>query len=360
MHSARFLMAIAGFTSLCGAIQAADFCAGSGTEIRQALLAAEDNDEADTINILTGTYSASTGTVAFPYSTSQSHALTIEGGYGPGCGRRRDRAHLTVLSGSDVRQVMNLFSSGSGAIRVKNLTIEGGNSDGPGGGMSIGGPTNFPFPPFAGNITVERVIFKFNRSATTPGGLAVNTGDGSIVLRGNLFVFNRCSDSNCSLLVRSLAAGSSPIPVIFAGNTVALNTCNLGTAPVCDSGGARFTGHQQALIYDNLFAFHSGEDLSLQTPEVDADLYYNNIEALVGSPSVEVGTLTESNPEFVDALAEDFRLLATSPVRNQGNAPYPLPGIDLDGKPRIVESAPDLGAYEYQEFLFDDGFEEEP
>jgi hypothetical protein len=178
------------------------------------------------------------------------------------------------------------------------------------------------------------------------------------VLRGNLFVFNQCSESNCSLLVRSLAVASDPISVNFAGNTVALNTCNLG-APLCDSGGARFTGEQQTLIYNNLFAFHSGEDLSLQTPAVDADLYYNNIEVLVGSPTVEVGTLTESNPEFVNALAEDFRLLPTSPVRNQGNAPYPLPSIDLDGRPRIVESAPELGAYEYQEFLFDDGFEEE-
>ena len=34
-----------------------------------------------------------------------------------------------------------------------------------------------------------------------------------------------------------------------------------------------------------------------------------------------------------------------------------LPGVDLDGNPRIIESAPDLGAYESLDILFADDFD---
>lgn len=130
--------------------------------------------------------------------------------------------------------------------------------------------------------------------------------------------------------------------------------------PLCDSGGARFSGEQNAVIYDNLFALHSGDDLRLESPDVAAALYYNNIEELAGTPTIQIGTLSVANPEFVDALAYDFHLQRTSPMRNMGDATFPLPTIDLDGNRRIVESAPDLGAYEIQDFLFADGFDESP
>lgn len=336
---------------------AAVFCAATSSAIRQALIVAASNGQADTIRINIGTYSASTGDIAFPYAASENNAITIEGGYTFGCGARVDKANLTVLSGSGVRQVMRFYSQGSGSVSVKNLTIEDGDSAAPGAGLSIEGPTGQFFIGFTGSATVERVIFLGNRSAAEAGGLRIATRDGGITVRGNLFAFNRCGESHCSLWIESRA--SSPISVRFGGNTVALNTCSLN-APLCYSGGARFSGPQNAVIYDNLFALDSGEELFLESPDVDADLYYNNIEELVGNPSTEVGTLNVNNPEFVDALAENFRLQPTSPLRNMGNAPYALPCIDLDGNPRIVESAPDLGAYETLDFLFADGFDEAP
>lgn len=50
---------------------------------------------------------------------------------------------------------------------------------------------------------------------------------------------------------------------------------------------------------------------------------------------------------------------ATTSLCNLGNAPYPLSGVDLVGNPRIVQSAPELGAYEILDFLFVDGFDGE-
>ena len=355
MHKRSLQLAAITLFMAAGCASAAEFCAATTTMIRQALAIAASNGESDLIRIVIGTYAPTTGAIAFPYSTNESHALSIEGGYTFGCGLRVDNAGLTVLGGSGTRQVMRFHSQGSGAISVKNLTIEDGESAARGAGLSIEGPTGPFFVGFEGSATVERVIFLGNRSGAEAGALAIATGGGNVTVRGNLVAFNQCSGGHCSLWIESRA--SEPINVIFGGNTVALNTCSFG-APSCDSGGARFLGQQDAVIYDNLFAFHSGEDLSLDTPAVEAELYYNNIEVLVGNPDTEVGTLDVDNPEFVDALAEDFRLQPTSPVRNKGNAPYPLPGVDLDGNPRIIESAPDLGAYEIQDVLFADGFDE--
>ncbi len=352
-------MAVAGFLALflmAGNASAAVFCVATSSAIRQALIVAGSNGEADTIRIIIGTYSAPSGAIAFPYTSNENNAITLEGGYTFGCGVRVDKAYLTVLSGSGVRQVMRFYSQGNGTVSVKNLTIADGDSAATGAGLSIEGPTGEFFLGFKGSAIIERVVFLGNRSDAEAGGLRIATRGGNMTVRGSLFGFNRCGESHCAVWLEN--SDSSPDTVLFGGNTVALNTCSLG-APLCESGGARFSGEQNAVIYDNLFALNSNEDLLLEDPEVEADLYYNNIDEIAGSPDTEIGTLNVANPEFLDALAEDFRLKPTSPLRNKGNAPFPLPSVDLDGRQRIVESAPDLGAYEIPDDLFVDGFDEE-
>jgi len=333
------------------------FCAESGAELQAALTAAQSNGESDTIRVKTGTHARPGGSIAFSYATDESFALTIEGGYGAGCGRKFDRARLTVLSGGGTQQVMKLYSDANetGAIKVSNLSIRDGESAGEGAGLSIGGPTNVLFPPFLGAVTVERVIFAFNDSDVRAGGLSIHTR-GNIIVRGNAFMFNRCAEDYCALAVTGQGIAADRVQVYFGGNTIAANTCALG-APSCDSGGAGFFLFQNLVVYDNVFGFNTGVDLSMQTPGVAADLYYNNITTMQGQPASEVGTLAVANPLFVDVLGEDFHLQPGSPMRNEGYAPFALPAIDLDGRQRIVESAPDLGAYEFQEFLFEDGFE---
>jgi hypothetical protein len=53
-------------------------------------------------------------------------------------------------------------------------------------------------------------------------------------------------------------------------------------------------------------------------------------------------------PTFVNVLADDFRELAGSSTVNAG-AGDPLSDTDLDGHPRTIGSAPDIGAYELQQ-----------
>jgi hypothetical protein len=337
-------------------VLAAQFCVASSNALQAALTSAQANGQDDTIKIQTGSYSASSGANAFNFQTSESADLTIEGGYSTNCGRQFLNASSTVLSGSDARRVLRLYSDNNGAIRVSNLTIENGDSVSRGGGLEVSGPTTFPLQPYAGNVRVERVIFQYNHSSQAGGGLSISTA-GNITVLGNLFVFNRCADNYCGFLLESRAVIATPGLTYFGGNTVAFNRCDLGVAG-CDSYGGRLIGAQNATVYDNNFAFSGGVDLLVSAPAATAALYYNNIENLVGSATTSVGDVSFANPLFVDALAGDFRLQGNSPLRNLGNAPYPLPSVDLRGRPRIVESAPEIGAYEFQEFLLTDGFED--
>jgi hypothetical protein len=53
------------------------------------------------------------------------------------------------------------------------------------------------------------------------------------------------------------------------------------------------------------------------------------------------------DPGFVNASALDFRLGDTSPLIDAGTTDPLLGALDLDGRPRVTGSAPDIGGYEY-------------
>jgi len=348
---------------LCGASQAADFCADTSAELQQALSTAQSNGEADTIKIETGTYSLPGGAIAFEYLSGQGFALSIEGGYsgGPMCGRKRNVASLTVLSGGGAQQVLRLRAWGDGAISVKNLSIRDGDSASDGGGLYIGDPGSMFMAGYEGDVTVERVIFEFNLSGASGGALYIATNAGLVRVNGSLFTFNQCAGDYCALLVESPNAPLAlPVQVYLGGNTLAANRCTINAPVSCNMEAAGFEGRQHVRLYHNLFAFQIGYDLYANDPNTEIDLYYNNIDQVFGILDEAVGNMNIDDPLFIDVLGDDFHLQSTSPMLNHGNAPLPATSIDLDGRTRIIGGAPDLGAYEFNPALFDDGFEEEP
>jgi hypothetical protein len=54
------------------------------------------------------------------------------------------------------------------------------------------------------------------------------------------------------------------------------------------------------------------------------------------------------SPQFFDPVNGDYHLRRLSPCVNAGtNGAAQLPGVDLDGQPRVVEGTVDLGCYEF-------------
>jgi hypothetical protein len=71
---------------------------------------------------------------------------------------------------------------------------------------------------------------------------------------------------------------------------------------------------------------------------------YSNLEQGTFSGVGNINT----DPKFVNPAAGSYRLRPDSPCLNTGTASTPaLPATDMDGGPRILGSAPDMGAYEH-------------
>lgn len=65
-------------------------------------------------------------------------------------------------------------------------------------------------------------------------------------------------------------------------------------------------------------------------------------------PAMPGASNTAADPQFANAAAKDFRLLAGSPCIDSGsNMPWMAAATDLDGRPRVAGAAVDMGAYEF-------------
>jgi hypothetical protein len=101
-----------------------------------------------------------------------------------------------------------------------------------------------------------------------------------------------------------------------------------------------------------------------------ADLYIANAShptLLNNDIGIEGGTLPSAasannvsiDPLFVSSALRNYRLRATSPARDVGDnsPPGTVRNYDLDGTVRIDGAKVDMGAYEFHNMIFDDGFD---
>lgn len=92
------------------------------------------------------------------------------------------------------------------------------------------------------------------------------------------------------------------------------------------------------------------KDASTATATVTlANSNFATTSATAGGSVTAPGTAGNQTgaPLFVDAAAGDFRQTAASPTRNAGVVDAESGTIDFEGEPRSQESAPDIGADEY-------------
>jgi len=354
VHAGVLVLGLAGLTHDA---RAAEFCVSTNTQLLQAFTTAASNNQADTIKLEVGTYTGNGSSVAFAYSTAQNFTLIVAGGYISNppqmCDQQVDQPGATVLTGSDVRQVLKLNGSPGtiGGLSLSNLTIRDGFSSQSGAGLEIGGGAGF-----TGNVLVSRVIFERNVGTGIGGGMSLYT-EGIVNIRNNLFLLNRCALSNCAISATVNATSPTTTRAFFGNNTIVGNQCTSGSS--CTATGARFGGSARALFYNNVFAANSNGDLDLFSfSGGSVDLYYNNLVSRTGTaPASMVGNIAFANPQFIDLLNEDFRPTLNSPLRNAGTNEFVLQNIDLAGMPRINEGRVDIGAYESSDRIFTDSFD---
>lgn len=70
--------------------------------------------------------------------------------------------------------------------------------------------------------------------------------------------------------------------------------------------------------------------------------------------TIDPSNLDRVDPLFVDPANDDLRLLPGSPMIDAGTTfGIVLPELDLEGKPRLLDSSVEIGAYEYDDGIFD-------
>jgi hypothetical protein len=227
-----------------------------------------------------------------------------------------------------------------------------------------------------GPITIEKNTFTGNRSLTSGGGLAAFAdGSSQLTLKGNTFISNIArneagdegmgggvsvvSHNGAVIMVNNIffdnsshQSGAAQIQSLGSGDiTVVNNTFYKNSAGMV--GGLwvwpKASSASVVNIYNNILYGNGtslASDLFVYNDSYQTVKLYNN--------NVNIWAAAESTPNQDANINEDpmlndlWHLIKDSPCIDKGLASAPsLPATDIDGNPRSINGAVDIGAAEY-------------
>jgi hypothetical protein len=316
-------------------------CVGNESELQQALSAAQSATVDTFIHIATGKYSTTNnGAAAFTYqSTTNTHQLELSGGYNSDCSTQKQNPYLTVFDGNAVSQLIVI--NAQGGVSMRWLTFQNGLSP-----VHIGSAT--------GPIVANYNVIRYNTYGSML--LAVNSSSSSnkIEAWGNLIHDNTCPDSYVPAELQHQGSGD----IYFTNNTVANNFLD-STASQQVAGIAFAPSTGTAYLSNNIFwnNLDNGADpLDVLISPGPSVVSFNDIGTLSADTPPTLNNNFSTDPQFVSD--SNFHLALSSPLLQQGT-PTPtggLPTIDLVGRPRTFNGTVDLGAFERNDDIFEDGF----
>ena len=372
---------------LTSSVWAAEFEVASAAELQNALDLASGNGEDDIIRLTEGTYRGN-----FGITPEEAHTLAIMGTHGTA-------ARDVVLDGNNSGPVLDLScSTVASTVRVEGLTIQHGAESGVklvcgdgsitavfdrvivqqnvneyrGGGFRIRADENG-----SANVTIANAIVRDNRSPGYAdgrqgrgGGIRAYSSGGNSSI--DLYVVNSLIYDNMANwtgggfdIAASEVGGYNAARAVILNSTVVGNTSNMTGATWAPGGGIRVRSYEgisttvaldlyNTILRGNTALGSAGHDLFISGAAaggVAVNAVHSNVHDVEADPGTYMpANVIDVDPRFVDPGLRDFRLRPGSPCADAGTDAVPeppgLPPLDINGDPRLLGSAPDIGADE--------------
>jgi hypothetical protein len=326
------------------AAEAATFCiqAGDVVGMQTALATADSNGEDDLIELQAGTFLLPSNFQLY-YSAGEARALTIEGGYGEffgnpcGLAPQFPDARQTVIQGG---HIVWIESDPLASITVKALTItETIETNQLAVPVQIGG---------AGSVALYNTAFFGNVSFDNPA-IYLSVGH-TLIIQNSLFAQNAAFANFSPIYIKSTLNAPDAICIEIIQSTFVENSTSAWAVTDVSTPSCRL------VAANDIFWNPGSEDLHLWTP---ATAYLTNIDikTVDDVANAQTSSIVSVSPSF----KADFSLSDYSRLRNTGvigvfafsNGAY-----DTFGNPRIDGPYPDIGAFEIQDVIFADAFNE--
>ncbi len=333
------------------------FCVHDATELYTALAqAANSLDTPVIINIRKGTYDAADAPGSFAMVQTQNGQLVaISGGWSGdngACTQSSKNAADTVLIGSASRRTLQLATGNTNphsnnAVFVSDLTLRRPAGAGTSACLQVDAtPGN--------SVTAQRLLIEqcvaTSSSLDTVAGFVANGAQlsvANVVARNNQGVFlgginvTARNGGHASLSQLSITANLADVgsPSVYASGLL-LNA---------DANGSGIE-LSNSVIWGNASDADS-KDVSVSGPGISFNrVHYGGLK---GTPAANLDPGTD-DPRFV--AAGDPHLRADSPLLDSGIGGSGSGSWDIEGGPRVVGGAVDVGAYEWRDAIFADGF----
>jgi len=218
-------------------------------------------------------------------------------------------------------------------------------------------------------IYAPETEFKNNKILSNKGAVYIN-GINLLNMESNYILNNLGSTNGVLYLISKLitarnniitdndtyeSASAKGCLYIYSSGTINLINNTLSENKTKGYGGGLYVDINNTTtilnLYNNIIwgnkAETGGSDIYLNGYGSKKNFYNNNVHEIVGTFDFAANNIDVA-PFFINTENDDFHLGAQSLCINSGTNDAPeIPGLDMDGNPRIGDNAVDIGAYEH-------------